>query len=63
MDIVQLIIERGGKSQSPPGKDSRIARPREFDAEIVENEDWGDLYKPEEQPYYEMWKPLYDFDK
>ena len=63
MDIVKLIIKRGGKSQSPTGEDSRIARPREFDAEIVENEDWGDLYEPEEQPYYEMWKPLYDFDK
>ena len=63
MDIVKLIIERGGKSQSPTGEDSTIRRPTQFDAEIVELEDWGDLYKPEEQPYYEMWKPLYDFDK
>ena len=63
MDIVELIVERGGKSQSPPGEDSRIKRPRQFDAEIVEYEDWGDLYKPEEQPYYDMWKLLYRFDQ
>ena len=59
MDIVELIIEKGGK----PVEDSSIARPRQFDAEIVEIEDWGHLYKPEEQPYYEMWKLLYTFDK
>ncbi|KAK3168390.1 hypothetical protein OEA41_004837 [Lepraria neglecta] len=63
MDIVELIIERGGKSQSLPGEDSSIARPRQFDAEIVEIEDWGNLYKPGEQPYYDMWKPLYEFDE
>ena len=63
MDIVKLVIERGGKSQSPTGEDSRIARPRKFDAEYIKDEVWGDLYKAEEQPYYEMWKPLYDFDK
>lgn len=63
MDIVELIIERGGKPQSRPGKNSGIARPRKFDAEIVEIEDWGNLYKPAEQPYYDMWKPLYEFDK
>ena len=63
MDIVKLIIERGGTSQSLSGEGSRIARPRQFDAEIVEIEDWGHLYKPEEQPYYDMWKPLYEFDK
>ena len=58
MDIVELIIEQGGK----PVEDN-IDRPRKFDAEMVEFQDWGHLYKPEEQPYYEMWKPLYMFDK
>lgn len=50
MDTVKLIIERCGKSQSPTGEDSTTRRPRQFDAVIVELEDWGDLYKPEEQP-------------
>lgn len=58
MDIVELIIEQGGK----PVEGASIERPRQFDAEIVEIEDWGHLYKPEEQPYYEMWKTLYTFD-
>ena len=63
MDLVKLIIERGGTSRSRPDeKKQDIARPRQDDALSVERYEWGPLYKVEEQPYYDMWKLLYEFD-
>ena len=60
MDIVELIIERGGKSRTPFWEVFDTASPRTFD--ISMKKEWGHLYDPEEQPNYQMWKPLYDFE-
>lgn len=56
MDIVELIVKHGGTR-------TRGTLTRQGDANAVEASPWGKLYIAEEQPYYDMWKLLYDLDQ
>ena len=61
--LVHLLRRHGAKQgmQSRPDQND-VKRPRASDAEFASGLEYGDKFVAEQQPYYDMWKILYDVE-
>ena len=59
--VIHLLLEHGAKQGKHRDEDD-IRRPRHGDEEFAEIFQPGDKWIVEQQPYYEMWKVLYDME-
>lgn len=61
--IVQLLLERGAKEgRQFTDEQDDIQRPRQNDLEFAEIWEHGDQFIVEQQPYFSMWRFLYEFE-
>ena len=61
--IVHLLLQHGAKEgRHFTSVQGDISRPRHSDREFAETFEFGESFIAEQQPYYKMWKILYDIE-
>jgi hypothetical protein len=60
--IIQAVVEAGGKTGECLGYGKFAPHTRWLDREFLEGGHWPWEFQAEEQPLYEVWKILYDYD-
>lgn len=61
--MIHLLLQHGAEEgRHFTSTQGDLSRPGQSDREFAETFEYGDKFIAEQQPYYEMWKILYDIE-